>query len=74
MERIELLCDHCGKTEKGDEHHYGLPKGWYILGYHCQSWCAPDDWRVKHHFCSWECLSAEIKVTGKEKSAELEVK
>ena len=69
MKIQELMCDHCGKRAKGDEYHYRLPKGWYILVYHCQTYLAWDDWRVMHHFCSWECLSAEVKVTGQEKTA-----
>lgn len=71
MKTLELVCDHCGKRAKGDEYHYGLPGGWYILGYHCQRYLAPDDWRVLNHFCSMECLKAEMVITGKELKAEL---
>ena len=66
MRRLELICDNCGKIAKGNEYHYGLPKGWYVVGYHCQTYLAYDDWRVMGHFCSWECLSEKIKITGKE--------
>lgn len=62
MRKLELTCDFCGKTENGDEYHYGLPKGWYILGYHCQRYCY-DDWRVTHHFCSLDCMDKAIKVS-----------
>ena len=56
MKKQELVCDGCGKTAKGDEQHFKLPKGWYVMGFHAQSFVAPDDWRVTHHFCSSECL------------------
>jgi len=60
--KLELTCDYCGKTAKGDEYHYGLPKGWYVLGFHCQSYLAYDDWRITHHFCSSECMDKAVKV------------
>ena len=63
MRKLELICDYCGKAEKGDEHHYGLPKGWYVLGYHGQKFLAFDDWRVMYHFCSVECMNKAVKVT-----------
>lgn len=66
MRRLELTCDNCGKTEKGDEYHYGLPKGWYVLGFHCQSFVAHDDWRVTHHFCSAECMDKAVHITKEE--------
>jgi len=56
MKKQELVCDGCGKTSEGDAQHFKLPKGWYVLGFHAQSFVAPDDWRVTHHFCSSECL------------------
>ncbi len=62
MRTLELTCDNCGKKAKGDEYHYGLPKGWYVLAYHCQSYLAHDDWRVTHHFCSLECMTEAVKV------------
>lgn len=68
----DLKCDCCGITAHGKEYHYGLPRGWYIVGYHCQSYLAYDDWRVMYHFCSGECLDKTLGITGKEKKAELE--
>lgn len=73
MKRLELICDNCDKVAKGDEYHFGLPKGWYIVGYHCQTYLAYDDWRVLGHFCSFGCLEAKLKITGKEKTATFEV-
>lgn len=58
----EVICDYCGKREDGEEYHYGLPKGWYVLVYHSQSFVAVDDWRITHHFCSKECMLKAIKV------------
>ena len=69
MRKLELTFDHCGEIEEGDEYHYRLPKGWYSLGYHCQTYLSYDDWRILHPFYSWECLMSEIKVTGKEPPA-----
>jgi len=63
MRKLELICDSCGKTAKGDEEHCNLPEGWYIVGYHAQSFVAYDDWRVTHHFCSSECLNKVMDVT-----------
>ncbi len=63
MRREDWVCDYCGKSEKGGEHHYGLPKGWYLLGYHGQSYLAYDDWRAPHQFCSLDCLFKAVKVT-----------
>lgn len=63
MRRKDLTCDCCGKTEEGDEHHYGLPAGWYVVGYHGQRFLAYDDWRVTHHFCSLDCMDKAIKVS-----------
>jgi hypothetical protein len=57
MKRLELICDHCGKVGKGDDNHFSLPKGWYLLGFHCQTFLAPDEWRVTNHFCCTECLN-----------------
>jgi hypothetical protein len=68
-----LKCDNCGKIKEGDEYHYGLPKGWYIVGYHCQRYAAYDDWRALKHFCSWECMIQKIKADGKELKAELQL-
>ncbi len=62
MKKLELVCDTCGKAEKGDEHHYGLPKGWYVVGYHCQTFIAYDDWRVLGHFCTFACLLKKINI------------
>ncbi len=73
MKIQELVCDHCGKHEKGGEYHYGLPKDWYVIGYHCQSYLACDDWRIMYHFCCFDCLCAEIKVAGKEIRAKYQV-
>ena len=63
MKREELVCDGCGLVETGDEIHFRLPKGWYVVGYHCQTFVAPDDWRVSHHFCSPECMNKIMDVT-----------
>ncbi len=62
MKKLELICDNCGKTAKGDEHHYGLPKGWYVLGYHGQTYLAADDWRITCHFCCLKCMDEAVKV------------
>ncbi len=70
MRRLELVCDNCGEVAKGDEYHYGLPKGWYVVGYHCQSYVAYDDWRVIGHYCSSDCLTNVTRVDGKERKAE----
>lgn len=69
MKRQELICDNCGKTASGDEHHYNLPEGWFILGYHCRPYLAVDDWRVLGHFCSWDCMTLRINASGKEARA-----
>jgi len=62
VKKEELICDYCGKVSKGDEHHFNLPKGWFVLGFHCQSFVAPEEWRVTHHFCSSECLNSGVRV------------
>ena len=66
MLKRELICDYCGKVGVGDEHHFSLPGGWYVIGYHAQSFVAHDDWRITHHFCSFKCLDKAIKITTKE--------
>lgn len=63
MKIVELMCDYCEKRAKGDDCHFNLPKGWFVLGFHSQSFVAADDWRVTHHFCSSECLDRAIKIT-----------
>lgn len=63
MRTLELTCDCCGKTEDGDDHHFALPKGWYLVGYHGQKFAAYDDWRVTHHFCSTECMDKIMNAT-----------
>ena len=57
----ELICDYCGKIAKGEENHYSLPKGWYLLGYHSQTFLV-DDWRATHHFCSRDCLDKAVVI------------
>ena len=64
MKTLELTCDYCGKTEKGDESHFDLPKGWYLVGYHCQTYAGYDDWRVKFHFCSLNCMNNAVTVVS----------
>jgi len=61
MNKVELICDTCGKVEKGTESHFDLPKGWYVLGYHCQTFLGYDDWRIIHHFCSLKCMNEHIR-------------
>ena len=63
MRKQEIICDGCGKTAKGDEHHFALPKGWFVVGFHSQTFVAYDDWRVIHHFCSSECMDKVMNVT-----------
>jgi len=62
MRKLELICDYCGKKAKGEEHHYGLPKGWVVLGFHSQTFIAYDDWRIIYHFCSSECMNKMLNV------------
>jgi len=72
MKVEELVCDNCGKKAKGDEHHFRLPKGWSVVGFHSQSFVAYDDWRVTHHFCSAECMNTIMDVTINPKPKEKE--
>ena len=68
MKKQELICDYCGKVSKGDDHHFSLPAGWYVLGFHGQSFVAPDDWRVINHFCSSECFNSGVRVISLKES------
>ncbi len=70
MEKIELICDGCGKIAKGKENHFGLPKGWVVVGFHSQTFVGYDDWRVTHHFCSFECMNKIMDVTIKRSNDE----
>lgn len=65
MRKVELVCDYCGKVEPGGEEHFNLPKGWCVLGFHCQRFLAVDDWRITHHFCSQKCIDAAVKIDAK---------
>ena len=47
-----IICDYCGKEEKGGEH--SLPVGWHVLGYHAQTFVDKKEWRSVRHFCSLE--------------------
>lgn len=65
MRRLELICDGCGKVAGGDESHFRLPKVWYIVGFHCQTFVGHDDWRVIYHFCSSECMDKVMNVLSR---------
>jgi len=70
MKKQELICDYCGKVASGGEMEAELPKGWCILGYHCQRFACIDDWRITHHFCSQTCLDKAVKVIAQFNSSE----
>jgi hypothetical protein len=58
----ELVCDNCGTHAEWTGYH--LPKGWYVLAYHCEDYLAYDDWRPVMHFCSWGCMANKVKALG----------
>ena len=66
MRKLELICDYCGQTAKGDEIHWDLPQGWVVLGYHSQTFAGFDAWRVTNHFCSTECMKKAVQVKKEE--------